>query len=83
MVGEVNEAVRERLRLTRWHGQAALVLLDQVENRLCSKTLTDAVLAAGSLLMPVVGAQRKELLAGGYIQADCHRQDETGPKRAV
>jgi len=37
---------------------------------LSRKTLTDAILAAGSLLVPVVRAQRKELLAGGYVQAD-------------
>lgn len=33
-------------------------------------TLNEAVLAAGQLLRPVVGAMRLELLAGGYIQAD-------------
>jgi transposase len=37
---------------------------------LSRKTLTDAILAAGSLLGAVVRAQRLELLAGGYIQAD-------------
>src|SRR5215469_1723969 len=37
---------------------------------LSRKTLTDALLAAGSLLGAVVRAQRLELLAGGYIQAD-------------
>ena len=36
---------------------------------LSRKTLTDAVLAAGSLLQAVVGAQRRELLAGSYLQA--------------
>jgi len=50
---------------------------------LSRKTLTDAVLAAGELLRPVVGAQRLELLAGGYIQADettmpCQTGQKTG-----
>ena len=47
------------------------------------KTLTDAILAAGSLLKPVAGAQRVELLAGGYVQADettmpCQVPEKTG-----
>jgi transposase len=33
-------------------------------------TLGDAVLAAGALLVPVNAAQRQELLAGDYLQAD-------------
>jgi transposase len=37
---------------------------------LSRKTVTDAILAAGSLLRPVVRAQRSELLAGSYLQAD-------------
>ena len=37
---------------------------------LSRKTLTDAILAAGELLRPVVRAQRLELLAGSYVQAD-------------
>jgi transposase len=46
-------------------------------------TLTDAILAAGALLVPVVRAQRQELLAGGYVQADettlpCQRGEKTG-----
>jgi len=50
---------------------------------LSRKTLTDAILAAGSLLRAVVGAQRLELLAGGYIQADettmpCQSDEKTG-----
>jgi transposase len=50
---------------------------------LSRKTLTDAILAAGSLLGAVVGAQRLELLAGGYIQADettmpCQTGQKTG-----
>jgi len=50
---------------------------------LSRKTLTDAILAAGSLLRPVVGAMRTELLAGGYIQADetrmpCQTGEQTG-----
>jgi transposase len=50
---------------------------------LSRKTLTDAILAAGNLLGAVVGAQRLELLAGGYIQADettmpCQTDEKTG-----
>jgi|SRR5271157_80298 len=50
---------------------------------LSRKTLTDAILAAGSLLGAVVRAQRRELLAGGYIQADettmpCQTGEKTG-----
>ena len=50
---------------------------------LSRKTLTDAILAAGSLLQAVVQAQAKELLAGGYIQADettvpCQTEEKTG-----
>lgn len=50
---------------------------------LSRKTLTDAILAAGSLLGAVVRAQRVELLAGGYIQADettmpCQTGEKTG-----
>jgi transposase len=47
------------------------------------KTLTDAILAAGGLLQAVVRAQRLELLAGGYLQADettvpCQTGERTG-----
>ena len=47
------------------------------------KTLTDAILAAGSLLQAVVKAQARELLSGGYIQADettvpCQTDEKTG-----
>jgi transposase len=50
---------------------------------LSRKTLTDAVLAAGSLLGAVVRAQRLELLSGSYIQADetpmpCQTGEKTG-----
>lgn len=50
---------------------------------LSRKTLTDAVLAAGSLLQAVVGAQKPELFAGGYLQADetpipCQTGEKTG-----
>lgn len=50
---------------------------------LSRKTLTDAILAAGSLLSPVVGAMRRDLLGGGYIQADetrmpCQTGEKTG-----
>ena len=33
-------------------------------------TINDAVLRVGELLIPVVGAMKRDLLAGGYIQAD-------------
>lgn len=50
---------------------------------LSRKTLNDAILAAGELLRPVVGALRLELLAGAYIQADettmpCQTGERTG-----
>jgi transposase len=50
---------------------------------LSRKTLTDAILAAGGLLEAVLRAQRLELLAGGYIQADetrmpCQTGEKTG-----
>ena len=50
---------------------------------LSRKTLTDAILAAGSLLCPVVGAQRLELVGGNYLQADetpmpCQTREKTG-----
>ena len=48
---------------------------------LSRKTLTDAILTAGSLLGALVRAQRLELLAGGYIQADETRMPcQTGQK---
>jgi transposase len=50
---------------------------------LSRKTLTDAILAAGSLLGAVVRAQRLELLSSSYIQADettmpCQTGEKTG-----
>jgi transposase len=50
---------------------------------LSRKTLIDAILAAGGLLNAVVKAQKLELLAGGYIQADettmpCQTAEKTG-----
>jgi transposase len=50
---------------------------------LSRKTLTDALLAAGGLLQAVVRAQRLELLAGSYLQADettvpCQTGERTG-----
>ena len=50
---------------------------------LSRKTLTDAVLAAGGLLQAVVMAQKPELFAGGYLQADetplpCQTGEKTG-----
>ena len=47
------------------------------------KTLNDGILAAGSLLQSIVRAQRLELLAGEYIQADettmpCQTGEKTG-----
>lgn len=59
------------------------VLADEQGIELSRKTLTDAILAAGSLLQPVVRAQRLELLAGGYVQADettmpCQVPEKTG-----
>jgi transposase len=50
---------------------------------LSRQTLTSAILAAGGLLSAVVRAQRWELLAGGYVQADettmpCQTGERTG-----
>jgi transposase len=58
-------------------------LAEDFEIDLSRKTLTDAILAAGGLLQAVVRAQRLELLAGGYIQADettvpCQTGERTG-----
>ena len=60
---------------------ATLALEHGIE--LSRKTLSDAILAAGSLLAPVVRAMRLELLAGGYLQADettmpCQTGERTG-----
>lgn len=70
-----------QLHLPVYRQCAALVEDYGIE--LSRKTLTDAILAAGSLLSAVVGAQRRELLAGGYIQADettmpCQTDEKTG-----
>jgi transposase len=46
------------------------VLADNHGIELSRKTLTEAVLAAGGLLQAVVGAQKRELFAQGYLQAD-------------
>jgi len=46
------------------------VLADNQGIELSRKTLTEAVLAAGGLLQAVVGAQKRELFAQGYLQAD-------------
>jgi transposase len=70
-----------QLHLPVYRQCAALVEDFGIE--LSRKTLNDAILAAGSLLRPVVGALRLELLAGGYIQADettmpCQTGERTG-----
>jgi transposase len=58
-------------------------LAEDFDLELSRKTVTEAILAAGELLRPVVRAQRLELLAGGYIQADettapCQTGEKTG-----
>jgi transposase len=58
-------------------------LADNHGIELSRKTMTDSVLASGSLLQAVVGAQKRELLAGGYLQADetpvpCQTGEKTG-----
>jgi transposase len=58
-------------------------LLEDFGIDLSRKTMNDAILAAGDLLRPVVGALRLELLSGGYIQADettmpCQTGERTG-----
>src|SRR5581483_2282360 len=70
-----------QLHLPVYRQCAALVEDFGIE--LSRKTLNDAILAAGELLRPVVGAMRLELLAGGYIQADettmpCQTGERTG-----
>jgi len=70
-----------QLHLPVYRQCAALAEDDGIE--LSRKTLTDAILAAGSLLGAVIGVQRQELLAGGYIQADettmpCQTNEKTG-----
>jgi transposase len=70
-----------QLHLPVYRQCAALVEDFGIE--LSRKTLNDAILAAGELLRPVVGALRLELLAGGYIQADettmpCQTGERTG-----
>jgi len=58
-------------------------LLEDFGIDLSRKTMNDAILAAGDLLRPLVGAMRLELLSGGYIQADettmpCQTGERTG-----
>ena len=58
-------------------------LADNHHIELSRKTLTDSVLAAGGLLQAVVAAQKRDLLAGGYLQADetplpCQTGEKTG-----
>jgi transposase len=58
-------------------------LLEDFGIDLSRKTINDAILAAGDLLRPLVGAMRLELLSGGYIQADettmpCQTGERTG-----
>jgi transposase len=70
-----------QLHLPVYRQCAALVEDFGIE--LSRKTLSDAILAAGDLLQAVVRAQRLELLAGGYIQADettmpCQTGEKTG-----
>ncbi len=59
------------------------VLAEEQGIELSRKTLSEALLAAGSLLRPLVQAQKTELFAGGYIQADettipCQTPEKTG-----
>lgn len=59
------------------------VLAEDHGIELSRKTVTDAILAAGALLVPVVKAQKQELLSGGYVQADetpmpCQTAEKTG-----
>lgn len=70
-----------QLHLPVYRQCAALVEDFGIE--LSRKTLNDAILAAGGLLRPVVGAMRLELLSGNYIQADettmpCQTGERTG-----
>jgi transposase len=58
-------------------------LLDDHGIDLSRQTLNDAILAAAQLLLPVVTAQRGELLSGHYLQVDettmpCQTPEKTG-----
>lgn len=58
-------------------------LAENYKIELSRKTVTDALLAAGSLLIPVVKAQAAQLLKGSYLQADettmpCQTPEKTG-----
>lgn len=44
-------------------------------------TINDAVLRVGELLIPVVGTMKRDLLAGGYIQADETHVDVQTPDK--
>jgi transposase len=70
-----------RLHLPVYRQCAALSEDHRID--LSRKTLNDGILAAGSLLQAITRAQRLELLAGGYIQADettmpCQTGEKTG-----
>lgn len=59
------------------------VLAEDHGIELSRKTVNDALLAAGALLMPVIHAQKLGMLAGGYLQADetrmpCQTGEKTG-----
>lgn len=59
------------------------ILAENYRIEISRKTLTDAILAAGSLLVPVVKAQAAELTSGSYIQADettmpCQTDEKSG-----
>jgi transposase len=70
-----------QLHLPVYRQCAALAQEHKIE--LSRRTLNEAILAAGALLEAVVRAQRLELLAGSYIQADettvpCQTPEPTG-----
>jgi transposase len=44
-------------------------------------TINDAVLRVGELLIPVIGAMKRDLLTGGYIQADETHVDVQTPEK--
>ncbi len=46
------------------------ILMRDLDIDVALTTINDAVLRVGELLIPVIGAMKRDLLTGGYIQAD-------------
>lgn len=77
------EALAQKFQLHQPVYRQCANLAENHNVELSRKTVTDAILAAGSLLIPVVKAQAAELLKGCYLQADetiapCQTPEKTG-----